>query len=54
MPKIGGVEATSNIKLTNPEVKILILTAHANKSLHIKSLDMEPLDICLKNRWYQI
>jgi DNA-binding NarL/FixJ family response regulator len=31
MPNIDGVEATCNIKIINPEVKILILAARANE-----------------------
>jgi len=31
MPNIDGVEATCNIKIINPEVKILILAAYVNE-----------------------
>ena len=33
MPESGGIEATRRIRLAQPEMKILILTAHEDKSL---------------------
>jgi DNA-binding NarL/FixJ family response regulator len=31
MPKLGGIEATRRIKMTYPEVKVLILTIHKDE-----------------------
>lgn len=31
MPNLGGIEATRQIKLINPEIKVLIMTLHKNK-----------------------
>ncbi len=31
MPNLGGIEATRRLKLTHPELKVLILTIHKSK-----------------------
>ncbi|MBI5118990.1 response regulator transcription factor [Candidatus Poribacteria bacterium] len=42
MPKLGGIEATRQIKMSKPGVKVLVLTMHKRKEYMFHVLEARP------------
>ena len=48
LPGIGGIEACRQIKQQNPQLPILVLTSHSQKSLITKLIEVGAQGYCLK------
>jgi DNA-binding NarL/FixJ family response regulator len=49
LPQMDGIEATKKIKLSNPEIKIIMLTSHQSQSEIFASLAAGANGYCLKD-----
>lgn len=48
LPGIGGIEACRQIKQQNPQLAVLVLTSHSQKSLITKLIEVGAAGYCLK------
>jgi len=50
MPNLGGIETTRRIKMTYPDVKVLILTIHKDQEYLDQAFSAGAEDICLRKK----